>query len=266
MRNLEILYEDDDVFVVFKDAGLLSEATRRHEAQTVESILGNILRKGQPRSRRHVFLVHRLDRDTAGVMVVAKNGMACDFLKSCWHEAVVKRYFAVTLGVPPCAGGTLKGWLYEDSNLFVRQVPEDGRGQFLAANPEATLKYAETVWEKISERRGLALLRLTLRTGRRNQIRVQLADAGWPVLGDRKYGRPAKSGNGHLHLHAYGLSFPLPSSGVLKTFEVLPTRGMFAPFARSIETPGGTRPVSSGAPPCPTRHAESPKNGNSKLT
>lgn len=227
MRELDILYEDGDVFVVFKDAGILSEATRKHEPVTVESLLTQRLRKGQSRSRLHVWLVHRLDRDTAGVMVVAKNEMACEFLKNRWHESVVKRYYAVTQGVPAGQTGILRGWLYEDANLFVRQVRERDYAGFVARFPDVRLKFAETEWEKIGERRGLALVRLTLRTGRRNQIRVQLADAGWPILGDSKYGRPAPGDRGHLHLHAYSLTIPIPSTGESRTFEVLPTRGMF---------------------------------------
>lgn len=230
MPGYKIIYEDDDLYVVFKDAGLLTEETRRREPFTLENALNARLRKGQARSRRHVWLVHRLDRDTAGVMVVAKTEEAGETLKGCWHEAVVKRYLAVTEGVPNPPSGVLKGYLYGDEDLFVRHVPEEAARGFAARNPGVALKYAETAYETLGVRRGLALLRLTLATGRRNQIRVQLAAAGCPILGDAKYGRPARGAKVPLHLHACSLSFPHPRSGERMEFEVLPDRGAFAQF------------------------------------
>lgn len=230
MPGFKIIYEDDDIYVTFKDAGLLTEATRRHEPFTLEGALNDRLRKGQSRSRRHVWLVHRLDRDTAGVMVVAKSEEASEALKGCWHEAVVKQYLAVVRGVPDPPSGVLKGCLYGDADLFVRQIPESAARAFTARHPGVALKYAETAYETLGAKRGMALLRLTLATGRRNQIRVQLADAGWPILGDAKYGAPSRGASAPLHLHAFRLSFPHPRTGERMTFEIPPDRGMFAAF------------------------------------
>ena len=223
LHGLSILHEDDAVIVVVKDAGLLTEATRKHDSFTAENALNLYLRKGQARSRRHVWLVHRLDRDTSGVMVFAKTEEACEFLKERWHEAVVKKYLAVTAVVPSPPAGVLRGWLREDRDLFVRQLP------FAAVHGEREaraqgLKYAETEYETLRCKNGRALVLATLHTGRRNQIRVQFADAGWPILGDTKYGDRRGKGTGarRLMLHALSISFPHPATGERMEFRAPP--------------------------------------------
>ena len=135
----------------------------------------------------------------------------------------MKKYLAVTAGVPSPPAGVLRGWLREDSDLFVRQLP------FAAVHGERDaraqgLKYAETKYETLRCKNGRALVLATLHTGRRNQIRVQFADAGWPILGDTKYGDGRGKGTGarRLMLHALSISFPHPATGERMEFRAPP--------------------------------------------
>ena len=217
IHGLQILFEDDHVIVVDKAAGVLTEATRRGERFTAENALNIHVRKGQARSRKCVRLVHRLDRETSGVLVFAKTDEACEFLKARWHEDVVKRYLVAVWGRPDPPSGALRSYLYEDADLFVRNVAEGD----LAALPRALrerVKFAETRYETASSRRGMSLVEATLRTGRRNQIRVQFAAAGHPVVGDPKYGEGVPRFAERMCLHAHKIAFPHPATGELLSF------------------------------------------------
>lgn len=213
IRGIDILFEDDDLLVVDKAAGVLTEATRRKEAFTAENALNAYIRKGQPRSSKHVRLVHRLDRETSGALVFAKTDEVCEFLKDVWHDAVEKTYLAIAWGEPSPPSGTLAGYLYEDRDLFVRQLREP------PARGGPPVKFAQTDYRTLASRRGMSLVAVKLRTGRRNQIRVQFADAGHPLVGDEKYGPGAKPFRERMCLHALSISFPHPRTGRPLLFE-----------------------------------------------
>ncbi len=180
----EILYEDDDIVVIDKPAGLLATHTRLHGARaraeqpTAENFLNDYVRKGQAKSRKRVWLVHRLDRETSGVMMFAKSAEVADRMRSDWSNLTEKTYLARVEGTMSGKSGVFESHLLEDSDGYrVRSVPE-GRGG----------KCAKTEWKVVSESRGTSLVEVKLHTGRKNQIRVHFAEAGHPVLGDVKYG------------------------------------------------------------------------------
>ena len=214
LRGIRILHEDPDVIVIEKPAGLLVQALRHGHEPSVETILTDYVRKGQWKSRKQVYLVHRLDRETSGVMMVAKTEAVQDYFRSNWNELTEKTYLARVMGTLPAASGIFESYLYEDQDLFVRSTPDKSRG-----------KYARTEWRTVvgtdpSSHVGTdpsTLVEAILKTGRKNQIRVQFADAGHPVLGDAKYG-PSQRGQ-TLCLHAWKLAFVHPHKRQKMFFE-----------------------------------------------
>lgn len=210
IRGIDILYEDNDIIVVNKEHGILTEETRKGELFTAENALNNYVRKGQARSSKRVWLVHRLDRDTSGLLIFAKSEFVRESLQAVWHEKVEKIYIAAVWGTPPAKSGTLTGYLYEDKNLFVRQLSSPDE-RFLT-------KFAQTDYEVIADDHGMTLVKVRLHTGRRNQIRVQFADIGCPLVGDSKYGPHAKPFRERMCLHAYSLTFPHPVTGKQLSF------------------------------------------------
>lgn len=195
----EILYEDDDIIVIDKPAGLLATHTRlrgaraRAEQPTAENFLNDYVRKGQLKSRRRVWLVHRLDRETSGVMMFAKTEEVSELFRSDWANMTEKTYLARVKGRMEASEGKFESFLKEDADGYrVRSVPEGAGG-----------KRALTEWRVLSERGGTTLVEVALKTGRKNQIRVHFAEAGHPVVGDVKYGGP---GARRLCLHSAKLS------------------------------------------------------------
>ena len=175
---------------------------------TVEDALGDWVRKGQSKSRLRVYLVHRLDRDTSGVMMVAKSEEVQDYFRSNWNELTEKTYLARVEGKMDAPSGVFESYLCEDpKTLNVHSVSDPARG-----------KLARTEWEVLSEGRGTSLVKVVLKSGRRNQIRVHFAEAGHPVCGDVRYG----TGGRGLCLHAWRLSFIHPRTHETCTFEAPP--------------------------------------------
>ncbi len=222
LHGIRILHEDPDVIVIEKPAGLLVQALRHGREPSVEAILADYLRKGQARSRRQAYLVHRLDRDTSGVMMVAKSEAVQEYFRSRWNELTEKTYLARVEGRLAADSGVLESHLYEDEDLFVRSTPDDTKG-----------RYARTEWRAVqgtdpAAPRGTGpttLVEAVLKTGRKNQIRVQFADAGHPVVGDAKYGHGKRGQT--LCLHAWKLAFIHPHTRRRMEFETEPP-----PFAR----------------------------------
>ena len=195
-----ILHEDDDVIVIDKPAGLLTTRTRAKEANTAEEWLNDYVRKGQLKSRRRVWLVHRLDRETSGVMMFAKSESVAEAFRANWSELTEKTYLARVSGVLAAESGVFESYLREDERTFrVRSV----------AKPEFG-KFARTEWRKLSVEDGTTLVEVKLKSGRKNQIRVHFSEAGYPVVGDVKYGGPRAS---RLYLHSRTLRFRHPASG-----------------------------------------------------
>ena len=179
-----ILYEDRDLIVIDKPAGLLTTHTRAKETNTAEEWLNDYVRKGQRRSRLHVWLVHRLDRETSGLLMFAKSEAVADYFRSDWNSLTEKTYVA-----------RVEGELSEESGVFESYLRDDERTMKVhsVADPKNG-KLAITEWRKLSSERGTTLVEVRLKTGRKNQIRVQFSEAGHPIVGDVKYGaRPARS-------------------------------------------------------------------------
>lgn len=195
----EILYEDRDLVVIDKPEGLLTTHTRvmgraaRESQFTAENILSDYLRKGQAKSRMRAWLVHRLDRGTSGVLVFAKSEAVAERLRENWNTIADKTYIARVEGRLDADSGVFESWLRDDPRTFkVASVKNHADG-----------KFARTLWRRISQDAGSALVEVKIETGRKNQIRVHFSEAGHPVVGDVKYGaRPAK----RLMLHSKRLA------------------------------------------------------------
>ena len=211
LRGIDILYEDDDVIVIEKAAGVLVQELRSGGGYTVEWALSDYVRKGQAKSRKRVYLVHRLDRDTSGVMMVAKTPEVQDYFRTRWNEITEKTYLARVVGQMPSENGVFESLLAEDDDGYrVRSVKDPRRG-----------KPARTEWERVSVQGDTTLVRVRLKTGRKNQIRVHFAEAGHPVVGDVKYGKGNSGGkrNSGMCLHAWRLAFVHPRTGERMSFE-----------------------------------------------
>lgn len=198
--SLKVVHEDGSLLIIDKPAGLLSIASLAERENTAYAILTEYVRHGNPRSPARVWIVHRLDQETSGLMVFARTQTVKAALQQDW-DAVEKRYLAVVEGRLPQDAGTFKSFLDERNPHHVRSVPKSEHSRL-----------AVTHYRVVSQMAKLSLVELTLVTGRRHQIRVQLSDAGCPVAGDKKYGArtdPAK----RLALHACYLRLTHPDSG-----------------------------------------------------
>lgn len=205
-KGLAVLYEDKDILVVDKPAGLLAVATEREKLRTAHSLLTQYIRTGCGRSRKQLFVVHRLDRDTSGVLIFAKSEDAMNRLKDAWKQNV-KKYLAVVHGACEKTSGTITSYLAEDSNYTVYSTPDSAKG-----------KLAQTEYKVLKATKRFSLLEVTLVTGRKNQIRVHLAGIGHPIVGDTKYGKEDDE-HPRMALHARLISFKHPYSGKQLTFE-----------------------------------------------
>ena len=196
-RRLKLVYEDDDIIVVNKGYGLLSMGTDKIKEGTAYSILREYLKWQDPRNK--LFIVHRLDRDTSGLMVFAKSQEAKDKLQHNWNNMVIARkYLAVVEGRPESEEGEVRSYLAENSRFEVYSTDKPEEGQL-----------AVTRYRTLRSRNGYSLMEVSLDTGRKNQIRVHMKDLGHPIAGDRRYG--AKSSPIHrMALHAQTLRFIHP--------------------------------------------------------
>jgi 23S rRNA pseudouridine1911/1915/1917 synthase len=201
---LKLLFEDESLIVIVKPGRMLSMATETERPETAYAFLTNYVRRNSPRAR--VWIVHRLDREASGLMVFAKTEAAKRALQSQWHEAE-KRYLAVVEGHPPA-----------DQGVFTSHLDESGPYKVYSGRPSKQTRFAVTNYRVIKRNATHTLMELKLETGRRNQIRVHLADAECPIVGDRKYG-PRTDRARRLGLHASSLQFKHPLSGELLQFE-----------------------------------------------
>lgn len=195
-----IIYEDEDIIVVDKPAGMLSVATDRESQNTAYHIVTEYM-KSKARPGR-VFIVHRLDRDTSGVLLLAKNEDAKNILQESWEASAKKRgYTALVEGRVLSAEGRIESWLLQTKTLLVYSSDRPGDG-----------KQAITNYRLIRASDSYSMLEITLETGRKNQIRVHMNDIGHPVVGDKKYGASSNP-LGRLGLHASALIIRHPKSG-----------------------------------------------------
>jgi 23S rRNA pseudouridine1911/1915/1917 synthase len=197
--ELAILHEDEDVLVVVKANGLLTVATERERETTAQAYLNEYLKANR---EERVHIVHRLDRETSGVLIFAKNLSARQALKDQFAEHSVDRmYVAVIEGSLQPAAGTFRSNLLERPDLRMMSVD---------THPDA--KAAVTHYRTVASNGRYSMLDVTLETGRKNQIRAHLSEAGHPIIGDQLYGS-AVNPIGRLGLHAKLLGFVHPSTG-----------------------------------------------------
>jgi tRNA pseudouridine32 synthase/23S rRNA pseudouridine746 synthase/23S rRNA pseudouridine1911/1915/1917 synthase len=205
-RGLPILFEDKHILVVNKPSGLLTIGTDREKSRTAHYLLNDYVRKGNPKSRHRAYVVHRLDRDTSGVMLFAKSEEAKRFLQEHWEETE-KHYLTIIHGRLTPAEDTISTYLVESSAHRVYSTPDAKRG-----------KLSRTAYKVMKMAKGFSLVDVHLLTGRKHQIRVHFSDKGYPVAGDQKYSdKPMASRR--LCLHARSLTFPHPAFGKPMTFE-----------------------------------------------
>lgn len=206
-KLLKIVYEDKYLIVVEKSEGLLSVNTERQKERTAYTILNEYVRRSGRQHRVHI--VHRLDRDTSGLMMFAKDEKTQRTLRDYWQDIVTdRRYVAVVDGLMEKDYGTHLSWL-TDRTFYVSSSPTDDGGA-----------RSVTHYRTIKRANGFSLMELDLETGRKNQIRVHMQDLGHPIVGDGRYG--AEDGPnpiGRLALHAFKLCFYHPVTRELLEFE-----------------------------------------------
>lgn len=190
MKKMDIIYEDKNLLVINKPSKLLTISDGKSD-YTLYSMAYDYIKK-QHKSNK-IFIVHRLDRDTSGIVVFAKDEKTKMYLQNNWNEITKREYIAILDGILPNKKGILKDYLYEDKNHFVH-VSKDKKGD-LAITEYEVLKYTDNN----------TTVSINIKTGKKNQIRVSFANIGYPILGDKKYGNK----NTRLYLHANRLSFRL---------------------------------------------------------
>lgn len=204
-RRVQLVYEDDDIIVINKGYGLLSMGNDKIKEGTAYSIVREYLKNKDPRNK--LFIVHRLDQHTSGLMIMAKNVEAKEQLQHNWNNMVRQRqYVCVVEGKLDPAEGEVRSYLAENSQFLVYSTDNPGEG-----------KLAVTNYKTIRSANGYTLVEVELETGRKNQIRVHMHDLGHSIAGDRRYG--AKTSPIHrLALHARTISFVHPVSRRLMNF------------------------------------------------
>lgn len=204
-KNIDIIYEDKDIVVINKPSGLLTVATEKEKNKTAYHLVMEYLKKKNKNNR--IFIIHRLDKDTSGIIMFAKNERAKHLYQDNWNDIVKKRcYYAVIDGKMQNKEGTIKSYLKENGNMVYSVKDRSG-------------KLAITEYKVLKERKNISLLDINLKTGRKNQIRVHMKENKTPILGDLKYGEKSKLIN-RLALHAYKLELINPVTKKLLTFEV----------------------------------------------
>lgn len=185
-KKMDIIYEDKELLVINKPAGLLTIATEKEKFHTLYHEAREYVKKQNPKNK--IFIVHRLDKDTSGIVLFAKNEKLKKELQNQWNVLAFKReYIAIVEGKIKKDRDTLKSYLIENK---MHQVYSSSRGDL-----------AITHYEVLAKTKAYSLLKITIDTGRKNQIRVQLSELGHPIIGDKKYGC-TKNPMGRMGLHA----------------------------------------------------------------
>jgi tRNA pseudouridine32 synthase/23S rRNA pseudouridine746 synthase/23S rRNA pseudouridine1911/1915/1917 synthase len=197
-QGFEILHEDLDILVGNKVAGILTVAALWEKKNTVHEALKAYIRKGSSQSKKNVYVVHRLDQATSGVLIFAKSEEVKNFLKDNW-PSTVKMYYAIVYGRMAKKTGILTSYLEEDEDYVVHSSGDPNKG-----------KFAQTEYAVVKETPHFSILKINLLTGKKNQIRVHLAEAGHPIVGDTKYGKDKPSKDKFLMLHSFSIVFTHP--------------------------------------------------------
>ncbi len=225
-RGMRLVYEDADLIVIEKGSGLLSMATDTEKNKTAYSMLSEYVKRFNPKNL--IFIVHRLDRETSGLMMFAKSKQVQEILQKDWNNAIIERsYVVVVEGTVETPEGTITSWLKENKAMvmYSSQIPDDGMK-------------AVTHYKVLKTDKQYSLLEVKLETGRKNQIRVHMKDFGYPVTGDKKYGAK-QNPIGQMGLHARVLAFRHPGSGKAMRFDT-PVPLKFQKLFRS--GPGDSKP------------------------
>lgn len=204
--GLKIVFEDDAVIVIEKPAGLLTMGSEKERNKTAYAFLSNYVKKQDDNNR--IFIVHRIDRETSGLLVFAKNERIKLRMQKNWNDQIIERkYLALVEGVLTQRKGTIQSYLRESKALKVHSSQHASSGQL-----------AITHYEVLGYKKNTTVVEVQLETGRKNQIRVHMQDLGHPIVGDKKYG--AKSSlPGRIALHAKTLVFSHPITGKEMRFE-----------------------------------------------
>lgn len=201
-QGVRIVFEDKDIIVVNKDSGLLTMATEKQQSKTAYAYISNYLKFYNPNDK--VFIVHRIDRDTSGLLLFAKSPMVQEELQHDWNETVKQRkYVAVCEGYPEQNEGVIRTYIREHPKSLKMSVCE---------STDDGAQEAITHYKVINKKHGYALVELELETGRKNQIRVHMAHIGHPLAGDVKYGAQSNPAD-RLCLHAQQIKFTHPTTG-----------------------------------------------------
>lgn len=216
---MDILYEDKELLVINKPAGLLTIATEKEKIRTLYHEAREYVKKQNPKNK--IFIVHRLDKDTSGVLVFAKNERLKKELQSSWNQiAFLREYLAVVEGKVTKKKGMLQFYLTEDKYQNVHSTSKE-KGELAITN-----------YEVLSSTKAYSLLRVTIATGRKNQIRVGFSEIDHPIVGDKKYGAK-KNPMGRMGLHASKLGIVIKGKTYLWTAKVPKEFSMM--FPKEIE-------------------------------
>jgi 23S rRNA pseudouridine1911/1915/1917 synthase len=203
---MRIVYEDEHIIVIDKNAGILSMASDNEKYLTAYNILSNYVKQQRPANR--IFIVHRLDRDTSGLMMFARSEKVQSMLQRDWKNNVTARtYIALVEGEVTQPEGVIKSYIYESKSLMMHSTQNPDKGDL-----------AVTHFKTLKSNKDYSLLSVTLQTGKKNQIRLHMQELGHSIVGDKKYGASG-SPIGRLGLHASVLAFKHPITGKDLHFE-----------------------------------------------
>ena len=205
LEGVSIVYEDNDILVVEKERGILSIATKNEREKTAYNILKNYLKEKNTKDK--IFVVHRLDRDTSGIMIFAKSEKAQDILQTTWNDSVKERTYVALV----------EGSVKKDSDTIISYLAENKAMITYSTDNEEEGKKAISHYKVLRKNRNYSLLEVNIETGRKNQIRVHMQDLGHSVVGDKKYGS-TKNPIKRLGLHAHTIVFTHPLTKELLSF------------------------------------------------
>lgn len=204
-KKLDIIYEDKNILVINKPRGILTVSSLKEKEKTLFHEVSDYVKKSNPKAK--VFIIHRLDKDTSGIVMFAKNQNVKYMYQNNWDKLVLKRgYIAVVNGILEKKEGCIKSYLKETKTLMV-----------YSSNDKKNGKLAITNYKVIKETNKYSMLDIEIKTGRKNQIRVHLNDIGHSILGDKKYGNK-KSFTNRLMLHANYLCVINPKTNKKQEF------------------------------------------------
>ncbi len=191
-----VVFEDDYFVAVIKPAGVLTHGDTGKRNISLLNVMNDYV-KEESRGKKRAFIIHRLDREVSGIILLAKSEEMMQLMKANWQDTE-KLYYALIEGHPEVEEGTIKSWLKEGAYQIMMSVPES-----------EDAKYAVTHYRVLEKLKEHTLLEVKLETGRKNQIRVHFADMGFPIVGDRRYGAD-DTFERQIRLHAFSLSFTHP--------------------------------------------------------